>query len=96
MKKYTILALTLILTATLLAGCRNPNMDMDMNPGNTSTPTGSTTEPITTQPATQPQTSEPATLPHTDPTEESSSTGTDEGSNNGDVEGRSRRRMPGM
>ena len=103
MKKYAILALSVIMTASLLAGCRNPNMDMDTNPGDTSTPTGSSTDathretqPHTTAPATQPQTTAPTTLPQTDPTSESSTLGTEETGDNAAPEGRFRRRMPGM
>lgn len=105
MKKYTILALAVLLVASMLAGCRNPNMDMDsdMNHGNTSTPTGSSTDttteatmPQTTEPATQHQTSEPTTLPQTDPTTEDSTLGTEETGSGAGAEGRSHRRMPGM
>ena len=105
MKKYAILALAAIMTASLLAGCRNPNMDMDMdtNLGSTSTPTGSSTdathretEPHTTAPVTQPQTTAPTTLPQTDPTAENPTLGTEETGNNAGAESRFRRRMPGM
>lgn len=98
MKKYTILALSVLLVASMLAGCRNPNVDMDtdMNPDNTSTPTGNTTEATKEHRETQPQTTEPITLPQTDPTAEDSTLGTEETGTDAGAEGRSRRRMPGM
>lgn len=96
MKKYAILALCMILTASLLAGCRNPNMDTDTNPGNTSTPTGSHTEATTEHRETQPQTTAPTTLPQTDPTAESATNGSEETGDNASPESRFRRRMPGM
>lgn len=96
MKKYAIFALTLILMASFLAGCRNPNQDMDTNPGITSTPTGNTTEATKEHRETKPQTTEPITLPQTDPTAEDSTLGTDESGTDAGAEGRSRRRMPGM
>lgn len=97
MKKYTILALSVLLVASMLAGCRNPNMDMDtdMNPGNTSTPTGNTTEATTTHRETQPMTTEPTTLPQTDPTSADSTLGTEETGSNAAPESRSHRGMPG-
>jgi transcription initiation factor TFIIIB Brf1 subunit/transcription initiation factor TFIIB len=102
MKKYTILALAAILTASLLAGCRNPNMDTDAgmdtntNPSSTSTPTGSNTEATTAHRETQPQTTTPTTLPQTDPTAESATNGSEETGDNASPESRFRRRMPGM
>ncbi len=102
MKKYAILALSVILTASLLAGCRNPNMDTDTgmdtntNPSSTSTPTGSHTEATTAHRETQPHTTAPTTLPQTDPTTEDSTLGTEGTGNNGGAESRSHRRMPGM
>ena len=100
MKKYAILALTMILAASMLAGCRNPNQDMDTNPGNTSLPTGSSTEASSDRRETQTHTTAPITLPQTDPTTEDSTLGTEQPGNGSDsdagAEGRSRRRMPGM
>lgn len=107
MKKYSIIALALILTATLLAGCRRRPNDMDTNPGDTSLPTGDMIEPTThweTEPHTEPMT----TVPRTDPTEtEPGHTGattptddihgaTEETTNESGIEGRFRRRVPGM
>lgn len=102
MKKYAIFALSVILTASLLTGCRNPNMDTDIgmdtntNPSSTSTPTGSHTEATMPHRETQPQTTAPTTLPQTDPTTEESTLGTEGTTNNGGVESRTHRRMPGM
>ena len=62
MKRITILALTLVLTAALFAGCGCTNS----NAGNASTPTGMT-EPMSTSAAT-----EPSTRPTTRPTQPSS------------------------
>ena len=72
MKKIIILALTLVLTAALFAGCGCTNTGA----GNASTPTGmtetmptiATTEP-TTRPTTRP--TQPSSVPTTEATEES-------------------------
>ncbi len=47
MKKYSTLILVLVMLAALLTGCRSNRNDMDTNPGDTSTPTGGTTEDAT-------------------------------------------------
>ena len=61
MKKYTILALVFVLTAAVLAGCRNPN--------NTTGTTGATTIPTqATTHATTAATTEPATHATTEAT----------------------------
>lgn len=62
MKKYSMLALVFVLTATLLAGCRNPG------PGSsptTTTPATTTRPAATTRPATTTTTPLPtdATIP---------------------------------
>ena len=67
MKKYTILALTLVLTATMFTGCRRRNPDAT-HPTIVPTMPMPTTEP-TTVPATEPTTTTPATAPSTDPTD---------------------------
>ena len=95
MKKFALLVLSLIMTATVLAGCRNPNLDMETYPDNTSLPTGTATE-STTQRETQAQTTVPTTLPQTSPTTENPTTGTDNTGDNAIPESRFRRRMPGM
>ena len=61
MKKYTVLILSLVLTASLFTGCRSrkPNM----------TPTSMPTTAPTTQPTTAPTTA-PTTMPTTAPTTE--------------------------
>lgn len=66
MKKFTALALILVLTLCLMAGCRR-NVPQD-----TSAPTQTTTAPTTrptTAPTTQP-TTRPTTAPTTQPTME--------------------------
>lgn len=96
MKKYSIFALTLVLMATLLAGCRNPNLDMDTNPGDTALPTGDTVEPTSEHRPTQPETTPATTLPQTNPTTENPTVGTEDTTEGADLESRFRRRMPGM
>lgn len=59
MKKYAILAAMLVLTAAVLAGCRNPNTDATQAPTQSVTlPTIAPTTPHTSQPTT-PATEEP-------------------------------------
>ena len=58
MKIYSILALALVLTATVLTGCRRSNNNVT----NTTVPATH----ATTAPTTMPHT-EPATVPHTEP-----------------------------
>lgn len=100
MKKYLIIALTLVLTAMLFTGCRRRN-DMDNTVVPTPTVTHATTAPTTapTTAATTAPTTE-TTAPH--PTGEvpehtpDNTTGTDHDVTEGtDVEGRARRHIPG-
>lgn len=60
MKKYGILVLVLVLTATVLAGCRNPDIKPTELP-----PTQGATMAPTTVPTTLP-TTVPTTVPETD------------------------------
>ena len=105
MKKYSIFAIILVLTVSLLAGCRNPNTEPSTLPS---------TEGLT-MPTTMPAT-EPVTVPTTMPETETGTAGTDtmdpsaqtgdgmmdegtEGESTGTdatTEGRSRGRMPRM
>ena len=64
MKKYTILALALVLTASLFAGCRSRKPSMTP----TSMPTTVPTTQVTTAPTTAPTTM-PTTAPTTEPKE---------------------------
>lgn len=100
MKKYAILAAMLVLTAAVLAGCRNPNTDPTVAPTQSVTlPTIAPTTPHTSQP-TIPATQEPTigeggTMPSdaTGSTGEGGASG--EGANGASgAEGRSR--GPGM
>lgn len=99
MKKYAICAAMLVLTAAVLAGCRNPNMDPTTEPTQTVTlPTIAPTTPHTSQPTT-PATEEPTigeggTMP-SDATAGIGETGAVEGeTGNAGTQGRSR--TPGM
>lgn len=64
MKKYTILALCLVLTASLFVGCRSKKPDMTP----TSLPTVAPTTQATTTPTTAPTTA-PSTAATTEPKE---------------------------
>ena len=103
MKKFGILAMTLVLTAALFVGCGCTNTKMD----NASTPTGMTeTMPtiVTTEPTTRPTTipTVPTTLPDATilPTGSEPTTGTDESGlqetsgASGTVRGRERGMLP--
>lgn len=94
MKKYTIFALTLVLTAALLAGCRSMGGQTGMSDP-TTTPTGAMPTVATTE-ATNPPTQ--PTQQHTTPTEATNSTDTTDTTNDstGPMEGRGRRMIPGM
>ena len=78
MKKLSILALALILAASLLTACRNP---VNNESGDTSTstvnPTTKPTEAPTTKPTTKPTeapTTKPTEAPTTKPTESTGNT----------------------
>lgn len=101
MKKYTILALILVLTASLFTGCRNK----DGNPGDTSTPTAMPTVEMPTMDTTQApteSTTEATVMPTTgsEPTGETNdgttnTTDATETTNANDMaRGRSRQRIP--
>lgn len=101
MKKFTILALVLVLCAALFTGCRNRS---DVNnttapmPTVTTTPTGETTRP-TTMPTTEAPTV--TTQPATEQIPSESVHGNTEGTagtenQNGTPEGRMRGRIPGQ
>lgn len=105
MKKYTILALVLVLCAVLFAGCRSRNTVNTPNrpeTGATTTPTGVTTMP-TTHPTTE--ATRETTMPTTEHTPEGTHSepmdgiggmeGTDGTEGTGDMEGRMRRAIPG-
>lgn len=100
MKKYTILALTLVLTATLFTGCRNRNN------GNTATsnptimptvemPTIATTETpteVSTMPVPE---THPTTETHGDVNGATDATGTTDATDNSDMARGRSRRVPG-
>lgn len=88
MKKYGIFAAMLVLTLTLLAGCRKSNAAPTELPPTT----GATIAP-TTVPTTMPTTM-PTTVPPTDMTEDSAATEHDTTATEGTIGARSR--MPGM
>ena len=75
MKKYGILVLVLVLTATVLAGCRNPDIKPTELP-----PTQGATMAPTTAPTTMP-TTVPTTIPETDAGSASDATGDMSGEN---------------
>ncbi|MBR2420975.1 MAG: hypothetical protein IKB09_01320 [Oscillospiraceae bacterium] len=108
MKKYAYIALCLVLTASVLAGCGCTNQNMETKPEPTILPTNEevwdTTErpiPNTTQPSitTHPsETTDRGNGPLEDlPTDTTqASTATDPSETTGAAEGRSRRMMPGI
>ena len=73
MKKFSVIALTFVLTAGLLTACRAPSTDETTAPGSDYSTTGTTATRPTTAPTTVPTT--PATMPNPtgsfDPTENS-------------------------
>ena len=90
MKKYGILILVLVLTATVLTGCRNPDIKPTELP-----PTQGATMAPTTVPTTIP-TTVPTTVPDTETGIGTDATG-DTGIDSTATEGNSPRgRMPGM
>lgn len=101
MKKYTILALVLVLSASLFAGCRdrnNVNNTTRPETSVTTTPTAATTRP-TTQPTTE--TTRATTAPTTENVPETTenapmdgTAATDGTNGSGDMEGRMRRTIP--
>lgn len=70
MKKFLIFALVLVLTMSLMAGCRRKE------PAATTTAPSATTAAPTTRPTTAP-TTRPTTMPTTEPTTMPSQSGTD-------------------
>ena len=88
MKKYGIFAAMLVLTLTLLAGCRKSNAAPTELPPTT----GATIAP-TTVPTTMPTTM-PTTVPPTDMTEDSAAT--EHGTTATEGTKGARSRMPGM
>lgn len=100
MKKYSIFALALVLTATLFTGCRNRNN----KPGSTSTPTQMPTVEMPTIATTEAHT-EATTMPvpDTNATTEpdgdmhgtTDATGTTDGTNGDDMARSRSRRVPG-
>ena len=90
MKKFSILLTLLVLTAALLAGCRNPNVQPTELPPTQGATMAPTTAP-TTMPTTMPTTVPPTEMP--DATDEGGTTET--GGTTDDTAG-ARGRMPGM
>ena len=60
MKKHATIALILVLTAALLAGCRNPNDATGTTAATTTAPMTQPTTAVTTMPTSLPETSESA------------------------------------
>lgn len=93
MKKYSILAITLVLTAALFAGCGCTNQDPARNTVPTTMPTTAATETThaTTAPTTEHTTpSTDATIDHGNGPLEETNTTNGTGSTENTVEGRAR------
>lgn len=76
MKRYSILALALVLSCTLFTGCRRGNGNMATIPPTTQAATQAPTTPAT-MPSTHPETRPAATLPTDDTIHSTESTETD-------------------
>ena len=97
MKKYSILALALVLCATCLTGCRRKMNVADGTIPTTAATTAATTHP-TTMPTTAP-TTVPTTVPATTETRPSTTAGTADAVTDPTApsgKSRSRGRMPGI
>ena len=93
MRKFSILLTLLVLTAALLTGCRNPNVQPTELP-----PTQGATMAPTTAPTTMP-TTVPTTVPPTQMPEVTGDSNTTENGSNRDATedtAGTRSRMPGM
>ena len=88
MKKFSILALALILTAGLLTACTGTTMDETTGPSGTTAPS---TTASTAAPTTKPTTT-PTTAPTTNPTETTGGVNTMDPTGNG--KGRMGPRLP--
>lgn len=61
MKKHAMIALILVLTTAMLAGCRNPNDTTTTTAATTTAPMTQPTTAVTTMPTSLPETSESST-----------------------------------